>query len=592
MNKMGKILTVIFLIVAVIIVFVVKQSNKANSEAVIDEGPINSVVGPEVEERETAKVDASKGLPRLVDLGADKCIPCKMMAPILEELKSKYEGRLIVEFIDVWKNPDEAPKYGIKLIPTQIFFNASGKELFRHEGFYSKEDILAKWKELGVNLPINLPSFERLLPAQVDNRGKDNICYMCDGDIAPRTLVTVSTEKGPVRLCNPHCYFIMYSCLTEDKAGFEKKVSVTEWTTGELVAASEAMYLYGLDGQTGRPTIKAFADKITPDQATFGGIVINWQALQDKELSNRCGFCDRACYPQDAAKVIAGGIHTYGQDQNALGAFKPHAFRQIIGQLLRQDPQIAPHNFSVCQELLADLPGEVYRYREADSLAGRVYRRVYPNHLTPKVAERSAAVAVINGGIRLDKLLIYGRSAGDPEIASSHRAHHSDRQAALELVEWIAHSDDPIPHPHSLGIAQHQTRKARIRIDLDHGHICRRVLSYELGLELGSIVQCDDNLLRVSDDVIVRHNVSFFIEDEPRAVGWNLDLSFGRLRKQAPEEIAVRALIKIVAAVCHQPLRIDIHNRRQHFLCDGYKRALERFVPHSCHGNGGGGGRR
>ena len=312
MNKMGKIVTVIFLIVAVIIVFVVKQSNKANSEAVIDEGPINSVVGPEVEGPETAKVDASKGLPRLVDLGADKCIPCKMMAPILEELKSEYEGRLIVEFIDVWKNPDEAPKYGIKLIPTQIFFNASGKELFRHEGFYSKEDILTKWKELGVNLPINLPSFERLLPAQVDNRGKDNICYMCDGDIAPRTLVTVSTEKGPVRLCNPHCYFIMYSCLTEDKTGFEKKVSVTEWTTGELVAASEAMYLYGLDGQTGRPIIKAFADKITPDQATFGGIVINWQALQDKELSNRCGFCDRACYPQDAAKVIAGGIHTYG----------------------------------------------------------------------------------------------------------------------------------------------------------------------------------------------------------------------------------------------------------------------------------------
>ena len=312
MNKVGKIVTVIFLIVAVVIVFAVKRNNKANSGAVIDEGSINSIVGPAVEGPETAKVDASKGLPRLVDLGADKCIPCKMMAPILEELKSEYEGKLIVEFIDVWKNPDEGPKYGIKLIPTQIFFDASGKELFRHEGFYSREDILAKWKEFGVDLSVSQPSFERFEPAQLDNRGKDNICYMCDGDIAPSTLVTVSTEKGLVRLCSPHCYFIMYSCLTEDKTGFEKKVSVADWAMGETIAASEAMYLYGLDGQTGRPIIKAFTDKIRPDQATSGGIVINWQALQDKELANRCGFCDRACYPQDAAKVIAGGIHTYG----------------------------------------------------------------------------------------------------------------------------------------------------------------------------------------------------------------------------------------------------------------------------------------
>lgn len=312
MNKVGKIVTVIFLIVAVVIVVAVKQKHKANSEIVGDEESIKGIVGTKVEGPETAKGDASKGLPRLVDLGADKCIPCKMMAPILEELKSEYEGRLTVEFIDVWKNPDEAPKYGIKLIPTQIFFDASGKELFRHEGFFSREDILAKWKEYGVELSVSQPSFERFEPAQVDNRGKENICYMCDGDIAPRTLVTVSTEKGLVRLCSLHCYFIMYSCLTEDKTGFEKKVSVTDWATGEPIAASEAMYLYGLDGQTGRPIIKAFTDKIGPEQAASGGIVLNWQALQDKELAIRCGFCDRACYPQDSAEVIAGGIHTYG----------------------------------------------------------------------------------------------------------------------------------------------------------------------------------------------------------------------------------------------------------------------------------------
>ena len=89
-------------------------------------------------------------LPRLVDLGAGKCIPCKKMAPILEELKKEYAGRMEVEFIDVWKNPDAGKAYGIEMIPTQIFYDASGTELFRHTGFFGKEDILGKWKELGV----------------------------------------------------------------------------------------------------------------------------------------------------------------------------------------------------------------------------------------------------------------------------------------------------------------------------------------------------------------------------------------------------------------------------------------------------------
>jgi thioredoxin 1 len=96
--------------------------------------------------------ESAKVLPRLVDLGARKCIPCKMMAPILEDLKKNYMGKLDVQFIDVWENPDAGKTYGIDMIPTQIFYDRSGKELFRHEGFWGKEDILAKWKELGLDL--------------------------------------------------------------------------------------------------------------------------------------------------------------------------------------------------------------------------------------------------------------------------------------------------------------------------------------------------------------------------------------------------------------------------------------------------------
>lgn len=91
-------------------------------------------------------------VPRLIDVGADKCIPCIMMAPILEELKKEYAGVLDVEFVDVWKKPGETKKYNVRGIPTQIFYDASGKELGRHLGFISKEDILKKFEQLKVPL--------------------------------------------------------------------------------------------------------------------------------------------------------------------------------------------------------------------------------------------------------------------------------------------------------------------------------------------------------------------------------------------------------------------------------------------------------
>jgi thioredoxin 1 len=74
------------------------------------------------------------------------------MAPGLEELKKEYAGRLEVEFLDTLRNPGAKGKYDAPFCATQIFIDASGKELFRHVGFYSKKDILARWKELGVDL--------------------------------------------------------------------------------------------------------------------------------------------------------------------------------------------------------------------------------------------------------------------------------------------------------------------------------------------------------------------------------------------------------------------------------------------------------
>lgn len=144
------------LILAVAAVLIIKQAGPRTTPPRPVGGSPNSA--PAVAPRTPA--GPVQALPRLVDLGATKCVPCKMMAPILDELKKTYAGKLDVEFIDVWDNAEAGEKYGINLIPTQIFYDAQGKELFRHEGFFSKEDILAKWKAFGVELPVAGPPAE------------------------------------------------------------------------------------------------------------------------------------------------------------------------------------------------------------------------------------------------------------------------------------------------------------------------------------------------------------------------------------------------------------------------------------------------
>ena len=98
----------------------------------------------------------------------------------------------------------------MKFIPTQIFLDASGKELFRHVGFFSKDDILAKWKELGVDLALREPASHSAgwSPPGPTRAPKDGICYMCDGDVNPKTRVTRQDGQGRRHLCSPHCFFI------------------------------------------------------------------------------------------------------------------------------------------------------------------------------------------------------------------------------------------------------------------------------------------------------------------------------------------------------------------------------------------------
>lgn len=271
--------------------------------------------------------DKEVKLPKMIELGSINCIPCKMMAPIIEDFKKNYADRFSVEFIDVNKDRSSAEKYRIQLIPTQVFLDASGKELFRHEGFFPKEDILSKWKALGYNFdakPVAKPeikpevkpesSFKRFEPAQADGRAKDTICYMCDKDIVSNSMVTVKTTKGDVKLCGLHCYHIMYSCMTEDKTGIEDRVTVADYKTKEQVPLLKAVILYGMDEKTGRSSIKVFAGKedALAEKKENGGNFVSAEILKEKELASRCGFCDRSVYSEDAALVKVDGLYSCG----------------------------------------------------------------------------------------------------------------------------------------------------------------------------------------------------------------------------------------------------------------------------------------
>ncbi len=107
------------------------------------------ITGKNHESTDTTVSPADSNLPRLLDLGSHNCTPCQMMVPELAALSDEYAGVVDVEFIDVNENPNASQSYGIRLIPTQIIFDADGNELFRHEGYMSREDMAAKLREFG-----------------------------------------------------------------------------------------------------------------------------------------------------------------------------------------------------------------------------------------------------------------------------------------------------------------------------------------------------------------------------------------------------------------------------------------------------------
>lgn len=163
-----KLIIPVLIIAVVVAIWFVKNTDKP--PAITSDNPDFALHVTEEIDHEKLK---SYGLPILIDFGADSCIPCKEMAPVLEKLNKELQGKAIIKFVDVWKYPELAQNYPISVIPTQVFFDKEGKPytpsdpqasqmnmyslrdtnehvFTTHEGGMTEEMILAAFKEMGL----------------------------------------------------------------------------------------------------------------------------------------------------------------------------------------------------------------------------------------------------------------------------------------------------------------------------------------------------------------------------------------------------------------------------------------------------------
>ncbi|MBZ9689277.1 thioredoxin family protein [Clostridium estertheticum] len=167
-KNMAKILIPLLIAVAIGAIWYLKSSNK--TPIVIDDNHSFDLYVTDSLDIEKLK---AYGLPIMIDFGADTCIPCTEMAPVLKQLNQELRGKVIIKFVDVWKYQSLAEGYPISVIPTQIFFDKDGKPytpkdpeasqmqmysskdtkehaFTTHEGGMTKEQILSVFKEMGV----------------------------------------------------------------------------------------------------------------------------------------------------------------------------------------------------------------------------------------------------------------------------------------------------------------------------------------------------------------------------------------------------------------------------------------------------------
>ena len=130
-----------------LLIFISYGCNKNDAQTTADSSKLKTktIQADSTKKKEKPKVT-------FVELGSVNCIPCKMMQPVMKAVEEEFGDQIEVVFHDVWKDPAPGRKYGIKLIPTQVFLDETGKEFFRHQGFFPKEEIENLLVEKGLKM--------------------------------------------------------------------------------------------------------------------------------------------------------------------------------------------------------------------------------------------------------------------------------------------------------------------------------------------------------------------------------------------------------------------------------------------------------
>jgi len=125
---------------------------RKNAKVDIDQERLQKIAvkPPEMNTEDDLKKALTSGKPVLVDFGANSCIPCRQMRPVLKELSKEYSEKAKILVIDVYKNQNLAQDYKVFMLPTLVFFDSKGKEAFRSVGMMEKEKIVGKLKEIGI----------------------------------------------------------------------------------------------------------------------------------------------------------------------------------------------------------------------------------------------------------------------------------------------------------------------------------------------------------------------------------------------------------------------------------------------------------
>lgn len=136
-----------------------EETHAATTAAAVAEPSVKTLADTTVVVDSVAVVTETVTAPKItfVELGSVNCIPCKQMQPVMKAIEEKYGDQVKVIFHDVWKDPEPGKKYDVKMIPTQVFLDADGNELFRHVGFFPEAEIDAFLQKQGLTI-VNPPT--------------------------------------------------------------------------------------------------------------------------------------------------------------------------------------------------------------------------------------------------------------------------------------------------------------------------------------------------------------------------------------------------------------------------------------------------